>query len=156
LLDNFKKIGPRRRVSAPRTFVTDRLTKARRSENMRRIRSKGMKPELAVRRLVYSLGYRFRLHSKSLPGKPDLVFTAKKKIIEVRGCFWHQHSGCIDSHIPKSRKDYWLPKLRGNVRRDQKNLRKLHRLGWKVRVIWECEIPALLVRSEPVRSFLGR
>jgi DNA mismatch endonuclease (patch repair protein) len=136
--------------------VTDRLTKARRSENMRRIRSKGMQPELATRRLVYSLGYRFRLHSKSLPGKPDLVFSKKKKIIEVRGCFWHQHTGCVDSHIPKSRKEYWSLKLRGNVRRDHKNLRKLRRLGWKVRVIWECEAPELLRDPATIRKFLGR
>lgn len=106
---------------------------------MRRIRSKGMKPELCVRQLVHSLGYRYRLHVSDLPGKPDLVFRRLSKIIEVRGCFWHQHPGCIDSHVPKSRSDYWRPKLEGNVSRDAENLRTLRRQGWRVLVIWECQ-----------------
>ncbi len=119
--------------------VTDTISRGRRSENMRRIKSKGMKPEVAVRRLVYGLGYRYRLHCKSLPGKPDLVFRARKKIIEVRGCFWHRHKGCIDSHIPKSRKSYWVSKLCRNVARDRANLQELKNFGWRVMIIWECE-----------------
>jgi DNA mismatch endonuclease (patch repair protein) len=107
---------------------------------MRRIRSVDTKPEIVVRRLVHSLGFRFRLHSKNLPGKPDIVLTRLKRIIEVKGCFWHQHGGCIDSRIPKSRTEYWRPKLRGNVRRDRHNLLQLRKLGWRVLLIWECEI----------------
>jgi DNA mismatch endonuclease (patch repair protein) len=124
---------------------------------MRRIRSTGTKPEIAVRRIAHALGYRFRLHRSSLPGKPDLVFLASKKIVEVRGCFWHQHATCIDSHIPKSRIDYWAPKLEKNVRRDKQNIRALRKLGWDVLIIWECEVcltryPALEAKLE---RFLG-
>jgi len=93
-----------------------------------------------VRRLVHSLGFRFRLHRKNLPGKPDIVLTRLKRIIEVKGCFWHQHEGCIDSRIPKSRTEYWRPKLRGNVGRDRRNLALLKKLGWRVLLLWECEI----------------
>ena len=107
---------------------------------MRRIRSKNTKPEVAVRRLVHAMGYRFRLHPPQLPGKPDLVFPRLKKIIEVRGCFWHQHRGCIDSHFPKTRAQYWQPKLQRNVRRDVSNLRTLRKRGWRVLIVWECEL----------------
>lgn len=120
--------------------MADTINPKRRSENMSRIRSKGMRPELIVRRLVHSMGYRFRLHAPELPGKPDIVLTRHGKIIEVRGCFWHQHGKCIDSHIPKTRIQYWRPKLQGNRRRDKKNTRELESLGWKVLVVWECEV----------------
>jgi DNA mismatch endonuclease, patch repair protein len=100
------------------------------------------------------MGYRFRLHCQNLPGKPDLVLSKLKKIIEVRGCFWHQHRGCIDSHIPKSRKDYWAPKLTKNKQRDSTNLRKLRNLGWRVLVVWECEVGDGERLSERVRIFL--
>ena len=121
--------------------MTDSLSPSRRSANMAAILSKGMKPELVVRRLVYSLGYRFRLHRKNLPGKPDLVFGPRRKIIFVHGCFWHLHpkDDCLDSRRPKSNRGYWLPKLRRNVERDAQHLRALRKLGWKVLVIWECE-----------------
>src|ERR1043166_8713589 len=120
--------------------MADTINAQRRSENMRRIKSKGMRPELTVRRLVHSLGYRFRLHVLTLPGKPDLVFPRLKKIIDVRGCFWHQHGKCIDSHIPKTRVEYWRPKLLQNRRRDKKNAKELKALGWKVMVVWEGEV----------------
>lgn len=106
---------------------------------MRSIRSKNTSPELNVRRLVHGLGYRYRLHVASLPGKPDLVFPRLRKIIEVRGCFWHQHPGCIDSHIPKSRVEYWYPKLLSNQKRDLANEKALKDDGWKLLTIWECE-----------------
>lgn len=115
------------------------MTPERRSENMRRIRSTGTAPEMVVRRLAHGMGFRFRLHIAKLPGKPDLVFARLKKIIEVRGCFWHQHRGCIDSHIPKSRSDYWGPKLERNCQRDRQNMRALRSLGYRVLVVWECE-----------------
>src|SRR5579863_10269471 len=107
---------------------------------MRNIRSKHTSPEMIVRRLVHSMGFRYRLHVPTLPGKPDIVFRRLGKIIEVRGCFWHQHKGCIDSHIPKSRVDYWRHKLRRNVYRDKRNLKELHSLRWNVLVLWECEV----------------
>jgi len=106
---------------------------------MSRIPSENTSPEMAVRRMVWELGYRYRLHVASLPGKPDIVLTRLKSIIEVRGCFWHQHPGCIDSHIPKSHIQYWGPKLARNQRRDQENGRELRKLGWRVLVVWECE-----------------
>ena len=91
-----------------------------------------------MRRLVHSLGYRYRLHVRSLPGTPDLVFSRRRKIIDVRGCFWHQHH-CGRCRIPKARRSYWLAKLERNRRRDQRNLRALRRAGWRVLVIWECQ-----------------
>ena len=118
----------------------DKLTPERRSENMRRIRSKHTSPEMIVRRLVHGMGFRYRLHVPTLPGKPDLVLWRLKRIIEVRGCFWHQHRGCIDSHIPKSRISYWRPKLARNQRRDKENARVLRKLGWRVLVLWECQV----------------
>jgi DNA mismatch endonuclease (patch repair protein) len=120
--------------------VVDTISIKRRSDNMRRIKSKGTRPEIVVRRLVRSMGFRFRLHATELPGKPDLVFPKLKKLIEVKGCFWHQHRGCIDSRIPKTRVGYWRPKLRKNVRRDKKNLILRRKLGWRQLVLWECEV----------------
>ena len=131
--------------------MTDTTTPERRSSNMARIRAKDTAPEIIVRRLVHQMGYRYRLHPATLPGKPDLVFSRLKKLIEVRGCFWHQHQGCIDSHIPRSRTEYWLLKLRGNVRRDKKNEKKLRALGWEVLVVWACE-----AEGDDTRALAGR
>jgi DNA mismatch endonuclease (patch repair protein) len=120
--------------------VVDTISIKRRSENMRRIKSKGTRPEIVVRRLVRSMGFQFRSHGTELPGKPDLVFPKLKKLIEVKGCFWHQHKGCIDSRIPKSRVEYWRAKLRRNVQRDKKNLILRRKLGWRQLVLWECDV----------------
>ena len=120
--------------------MVDNISSIRRSENMRRIRSKGTQPEIVVRGKIHAMGYRFRLHCPDLPGRPDIVFPKLRKVVEVRGCFWHQHNGCIDSHIPKSKIDYWRTKLRRNTLRDKQNLKKLKSLGWKVLVLWECDI----------------
>lgn len=117
----------------------DTISRERRSANMSRIRSRDTSPEMIVRRLVHRLGYRYRLHVPHLPGKPDLVFPRLGCIVEVRGCFWHGHKGCIDSHIPKTRIDYWQPKLERNRLRDRNNRRALTRLGWRVCIVWECE-----------------
>jgi DNA mismatch endonuclease (patch repair protein) len=95
---------------------------------------------MIVRRLVHGMGYRYRLHVAVLPGKPDLVFIRLKKIIEVQGCFWHQHPGCTDSHIPRTRIEYWGPKLVKNQQRDADNQAKLKALGWKVLTVWECQL----------------
>ena len=120
--------------------MKDKLTKQERSDHMRRIRKTDTKPELVVRRATHRLGYRFRLHSKDLPGTPDLVFPRLRKIIFVHGCFWHQHEGCKLARMPKSRLDYWQPKLLRNRQRDEVALAALRKAGWSVRVIWECEV----------------
>ena len=123
-----------------------------RSANMRAIRSKDMGPELAVRRIVHQLGYRYRLHRNDLPGRPDIIFTSRHKIIFVHGCFWHSH-GCKNSHIPKSNVDYWVPKLIRNTTRDAKNLQILSERGWQCLVIWECEIKDRSSLTSRIRDF---
>ena len=133
--------------------MTDSLPAERRSENMRRIRSINSIPEMIVRRTVHGLGYRYRLHVRQLPGKPDLVFPRLGRIIEVRGCFWHQHGKCIDSHVPKSRSDYWIPKLARNKQRDQENDRRLRKLGWRLLVIWECEVADSAKLAKKLEAF---
>jgi len=117
--------------------VTDEGQK--RSKNMRAIRSKDTKPELIVRRAIHAAGYRYRLHVKDLPGKPDLVFPRFHAVVEVRGCFWHGHT-CSDGHVPHTNTSYWTPKLQGNKDRDERNVRALKALGYRVKVIWECEL----------------
>ncbi len=134
--------------------MTDRLTPERRSENMRRIRAVDTSPELIVRRLAHSLGFRFRLHARNLPGKPDLVFPRLRKIILVHGCFWHVHEGCIESHVPKTRLEYWGPKLEGNRRRDRANAANLEELGWKILVVWECETANAKALTKRLSRFL--
>ena len=117
----------------------DHLSPERRSWNMSRIRAKDTKPELAVRSLLHRMGYRFRLHRRDLPGRPDIVLPKYRTVIFVHGCFWHQHSGCRFSNVPKSRQDYWTKKLEGNVRRDRRHQRNLRKQGWKVLIVWECQ-----------------
>jgi DNA mismatch endonuclease (patch repair protein) len=126
-----------------------------RSANMRAIRSKDMLPELTVRSLVHKLGYRFRLHRKDLPGKPDLVFASRRKVIFVHGCFWHSHD-CKAAHVPKSNPDYWVPKLQRNRLRDRKNLEALRSDGWESLVIWECEVKDSRAVGVRVKRFLDR
>ena len=122
---------------------------------MSRIRSKGMKPEMIVRRLVHAMGYRYRLHQNALPGTPDLVFPSRRKVIFVHGCFWHQHAGCSDGHLPASNRGYWIPKLQRNTRRDQIAVEKLRELGWDVLIIWECETKLQDNISTKVKEFLS-
>jgi DNA mismatch endonuclease (patch repair protein) len=126
-----------------------------RSANMRAIRSKDMQPELKVRSLVHMLGYRFRLHRKDLPGKPDLVFGPRRKVIFVHGCFWHSHN-CKAAHIPKSNQEYWVPKLQRNKARDGRNIEVLEADGWQALVIWECEARDEGRLRKRLRTFLGR
>lgn len=134
----------------------DKITAERRSANMRAVRAKDMKPELLVRQLTHRLGYRFRLHRKDLPGKPDLVFPVRKAVILVHGCFWHQHRkpNCADGRQPRSNTQYWLPKLANNRTRDVQNLGRLKRLGWKVLVVWECELKDRRTLSSRIDKFL--
>jgi DNA mismatch endonuclease, patch repair protein len=134
----------------------DKLTPKARSENMRQIRSKNTSPEIIVRKLVFSLGYRYRLHRKDLPGNPDLVFPARKKVIFVHGCFWHQHNGCREGRVPGSRQEYWAPKLERNKARDEFHLTSLKQLGWKALVIWECELKQLDASISRIVHFLQK
>ena len=117
----------------------DQLTKQHRSWNMSRIRGKDTKPEMRVRSLLHRMGFRFRLHRKDLPGKPDIVLPAYETVIFVHGCFWHRHPGCRFAYTPKSRVDFWQTKFRRNVERHQEVEAELEELGWRVVVIWECE-----------------
>src|SRR6267142_3715536 len=119
------------------------LTKERRSANMSRIRSKNTNPEMVVRRLLHAMGFRFRIHDSRLPGRPDLVFPRHRKAVFVHGCFWHHHRCTEGQRAPKSRLDYWGPKITGNVRRDRLTRLRIRRGGWAILVVWECQtVPA--------------
>ncbi|MBE3119016.1 MAG: DNA mismatch endonuclease Vsr [Candidatus Atribacteria bacterium] len=133
----------------------DKLSPGQRTENMRRIHSKNTIPELEVRKIVHMMGFRYRLHGK-LPGKPDLVFRNKKKLIFVNGCFWHQHpsKGCQDARMPKSNLAYWDPKLEKNKRRDTETMRKLIEEGWGIMVIWDCQIEKRAKLTNRIKKFL--
>ena len=135
-------------------LMPDRLTTEARSAHMRRIRKTDTKPELRVRRLAHAMGFRFRLHRRDLPGTPDLVFPRLHKVIQVHGCFWHQHPGCRLARMPKSRLDYWAPKLERNHERDADAHAKLVSLGWDVLVIWECETEIEDALAARLSSFL--
>lgn len=124
---------------------------------MRRTKSTHTKPELRLRKLVYSLGYRYRPHRKDLPGRPDLVFASRRTVIFVHGCFWHQHNICVDGRIPRSKTEYWLPKLNRNVERDSLTLAQIEQMGWKALVVWECELEnaeTIKQVEEKIRRFL--
>lgn len=119
--------------------MVDRLSTARRSWNMSRIRGADTAPELLVRSTLHRLGLRFRLHRRDLPGRPDIVLPKWKTVVFVHGCFWHRHPGCRFAYTPKSRIDFWLKKFQDNVERDQRNVTTLEQAGWKTMVVWECE-----------------
>ena len=131
--NRFKKILP----------MTDSLTKEKRSWNMSRIRSKDTRPEKVVRSLLHRMGYRFRLHVKSLPGTPDIVLPKFKTVIFVHGCFWHRHPGCRFAYMPKSRVDFWMRKFAQNIKAHEKATMDLKDQGWNVFVIWECDLSDL-------------
>lgn len=137
--------------------MVDTFSRAERSRIMAAVKSKDTTPELLIRRLVHSFGYRYRLHVRSLPGTPDLVFPRLRKIIEVNGCFWHMHN-CGRCRIPSSRRDYWIAKIERNAARDKRTRRELRKLGWEVLVIWECQIQPS--RKDRLRrriiAFLGK
>ena len=125
----------------------DSLTPEQRSWRMSLVRAKDTKPEMRVRRLVHGMGYRYRLHRSDLPGKPDLVFPGRRKVIFMHGCFWHRHGCKMGNRMPKSRVAFWRAKLDGNKRRDRRNHRALRRLGWRVLTVWECQtLPGKLGR----------
>lgn len=134
----------------------DTLTPAERSQRMSLVRGKDTKPELLVRRLVHGMGYRYRLHARDLPGNPDMVFPSRGKIVFVHGCFWHRHGSCKNTRWPKSKLDFWRPKLEKNQLRDRVNKRRLRKLGWKVLVVWECQLSSLPALTARLRSFLEK
>lgn len=124
------------------------------SERMARIRKTDSKPELIVRRMLHGMGYRYRLHDKSLPGNPDIVLKRHRKVIFVHGCFWHRHA-CPDGRkLPKSKPEYWGPKLEGNRRRDAETASNLQELGWSVLAVWECETRSEHTLEGILKSFL--
>ena len=132
----------------------DTVSAMRRSQIMALVKSKNTGPEMTVRRLVHSLGYRYSLHRRDLPGTPDLCFPSRGRVIFVHGCFWHRHASktCGLARMPKSRKRFWTKKLDANKLRDESNIRRLRRMGWKVLVVWECQIG----HHEQLRNKLGR
>lgn len=132
----------------------DTLDGQQRSARMSLVRAKNTKPELLVRRLVHGLGYRYRLHRRALPGTPDLVFPGRDKVIFVHGCFWHRHRGCKHARMPKSRLEFWVPKLEGNAQRDARDVRALRRLGWSVMTIWERQLRDMTRLENRIRRFL--
>jgi DNA mismatch endonuclease (patch repair protein) len=120
--------------------MADTLTKEKRSWNMSRIKGKDTKPELLLRSMLHKEGFRFRIHDKNLPGKPDIVLPRYHTVIFVNGCFWHRHSGCKYAYTPKSRQDFWSKKFEGTIQRDVEKENKLKSMGWKVLTAWECEL----------------
>lgn len=134
--------------------VVDLLTPPERSAHMRRIRKRDTEPELVVRRITHALGFRYRLHRQNLPGTPDLVLPRHRKVIQVHGCFWHQHIGCRLARQPKSRLDYWLPKLARNVERDRAAQAALDAAGWSCLTVWECQTRHTEQLQELLRRFL--
>jgi DNA mismatch endonuclease (patch repair protein) len=132
----------------------DTLSPRERSKRMALVRGKNTRPELAVRKLVFSLGYRYRLHARDLPGNPDMVFRNRRKVVFIHGCFWHRHTACALARLPKSRLDFWLPKLEGNKERDKRNKKALVRDGWKVLTIWECQLGNMGRLETTIRRFL--
>lgn len=134
----------------------DHLSPDERSHRMALVRSKNTKPELAARRLLFHLGYRFRLHSADLPGKPDIVFRKRRKVIFVHGCFWHRHQGCRLTTTPVSREGFWREKFKRTVERDQRAIDRLSELGWSVLVVWECQLKHPDTLTQALGEFLGK
>lgn len=135
--------------------MADVFDEATRSRVMRAVKSKDTSPEKTVRSLLHSLGYRYRLHSRELPGSSDIVFPRRKVAIFVHGCFWHQHDCPRGRREPKTHADYWARKRAANTERDQRVLRQLEELGWRSMVIWECEIPHTKELIAKLIAFLG-
>lgn len=134
--------------------MVDTISKQHRSWNMSRIRSKNTRPELKVRSAIHREGYRYSLHNRKLPGKPDLVLKKYKAVVFIHGCFWHHHKGCKRANLPKSNRQYWLPKIDRNVGRDKENRKTLKKMGWKVIIIWECQTKNLEKMLEIFRNEL--
>lgn len=136
--------------------MVDRLTVARRSALMSRVRSCNTGPELLVRRISHRLGYRFRLHRKDLPGTPDLVFPKLRCVIFVHGCFWHRHTNCKKASMPKSRVAFWKSKFKRNVERDLEAARALRKMNWKVLIVWQCQLKNTDRLQAKIEKFLSQ
>ena len=134
--------------------MVDTVSPEVRSRIMARVKSKGMKPEMAVRRLLHGLGYRYRLHKSDLPGKPDMAFPSRRKVVFVNGCFWHNHAGCPRVRIPATNREYWTAKLERNQARDERNLALLAEQGWAAMTVWECELRDMPTAAERLTEFL--
>ncbi len=132
----------------------DVLTPEQRQRCMKSIPGKNTKPELMVRKLLFNMGYRYRLHYSNLPGKPDLVFPGKRKVIFIHGCFWHRHDCKKGQSLPNKNMDFWRKKLSDNENRDSRNISDLNKLGWEVLIIWECQIKNIQVLLDSLRSYL--
>jgi len=133
----------------------DRVSKEKRSEIMGKVNSKNTGPELIVRKILHRLKYRFRLHKKNLPGNPDIVLPKHKKIIFVHGCFWHGHENCSKGRLPKTNQQYWQDKIISNRKRDLKAIEELNKLGWKVLVVWSCQIKNQEQLENHITQFLS-
>lgn len=121
-------------------LMADIFTPEKRSQVMASIKSGNTKPELMVRSILHRLGFRFRLHRKDLPGRPDIVLAKHRTVVFVHGCFWHMHSGCREGRLPNSRREFWSAKLNANALRDVRNAKALEEIGWRVITVWECEL----------------
>ncbi len=134
----------------------DRISKKHRSWNMSRIQSRDTKPEKTVRSILHGLGYRFRLHRKDLPGKPDIVLARYNSVIFVHGCFWHRHKECKNASVPKTKKTFWEEKFKANIERDMKVKNELKSNGWRVLVVWECELTDVESVGNELEKFLKK
>lgn len=134
--------------------MSDRVPAAKRSEIMRSVKPEDTGPEIAVRKMLHRLGYRYRLHAKDLPGKPDIAFPSRRKVIFVHGCFWHGHR-CPYGRLPKSRLEYWQPKIEANRARDARKTSELRRAGWGTAVVWQCELKDSARTLKKLALFLG-
>lgn len=132
----------------------DHVSRAVRSKIMRAVSTKNTAPEIAIRSLLTRSGYRYRLHRRDLPGTPDVVFAGRRKAIFVNGCFWHGHAGCPKGRLPKSRADYWGPKIAHNIEKDRRDLAELRKLGWGVLTVWQCELSQLGRLEKKLHKFL--
>lgn len=147
--------GDLKRWVNEKTMLKQLTPSSSRSYNMSRIRSRDTKPECLVRSMIHRWGYRFRLHCRELPGKPDIVLVKHRKIIFVHGCFWHAHGCRVGGKGPKTNRRYWNPKLQQNRERDKRHLRELRQAGWLVLVVWECWTRKPQVLEERLRAFLA-
>ena len=134
--------------------MVDTVSPEVRSRIMARVKSKDTRPELLLRRLLHGLGYRYRLHRRDLPGRPDIVFPSRKKVVFVNGCFWHSHSGCPRATRPVANREYWLAKLKNNSERDERNLSLLEESGWQTATVWECQLADLEAVAQRMTKFL--
>lgn len=133
----------------------DKLTREQRQKCMSKIGSRDTKPELELRKMVYKLGFRYRLYCSNLPGRPDLVFTKRKKVIFMHGCFWHRHTCNLGKPKPKTNEEFWIKKFSSNIRRDAENLKKLQGLGWETLIIWQCELNDKRLIVQKISEFLS-